>query len=82
MTSERVASQLGHQGDGTIGRATCFGRVSVEKTEQTDEVEIQIYIYIWVFFLLIILFHIAPFRGLPLQISMGALGVTWQCVGI
>ena len=40
MTSERVASQLGHQGDGTIGRATCFGRVSVEKTEET---EIEIY---------------------------------------
>ena len=32
-TSERVASQLGRQGDGTIGLATCFGRVSVEKTE-------------------------------------------------
>ena len=40
MTSERVASQLGHQGDGTIGRATCFGRASVEKTEET---EIEIY---------------------------------------
>ena len=40
MTNARVASQLGRQGDGTIGRATCFGRVSVEKTE---DFEIEIY---------------------------------------
>ena len=41
-TSERVASQLGRRADGMIGLATCFGPVSVEKTEKTEEVEIEI----------------------------------------